>query len=206
MSYIIDRIMRIQYELDLVDLEPVMLNDIATIIYGIPRLISEIRIVVRKPHDYSILADTIARVLGMHRYRDRIINALESRGSVALNPVTLPLVYIVIALDNDMKRLIDESIIIKLNGIELRVPRLEHYINYLIGLRQYPYIIDGAALAIIHAERIKREDLWSETIDMLCSILNEVAEQARVFYELDIIMEKASKILCRGSNDSLATK
>ncbi len=196
MRFLINRILKLQYELELVGIKNVLLNDFASVIYGVPKLIGEIRILVKELKDYKVLADTLSYTLGMHKFRDNILNALRERSSVALNPVTMPIVYVVVARDEKLNKLIENSIVFKIDGEEAKVPRLEDYIEYLISLKNYPYVVDGFTLAIMHSERIDSSIISNETRNLICDLIKDIEDKSAVFYELGKRLEKAKEKYC----------
>ncbi len=195
---IIDYVWRLQHELELIGENNVVLNDIASIIYGLPRIISEIRIVV-EGRDLDGIVNVLSYVLSVHSYSDQLLELLRKKGSVAINPVTIPIVYIIVA-DRDIEhRCLDDKLDVEVRGYRLYVPRLEDYISYLLSLKaQYPYIVDALTLAIIHSSIIEPERLADNgvSMDRLCDLLAEIEMLTKTFYELKNVVGEAIRILC----------
>lgn len=196
---IIERTWRLQHELELIGNNSIVLNDLATIIYGIPRIINEIRIIV-SGNNVEEIANAISNVLGMYSYSDQLIDILYKRGSVAINPVTIPVVYIILAKSEIEKRCIYNSLAVDVIGYRILVPPLEEYVSYLLSLKaQYPYIIDAIALAILHSKRINIDRLFENRLDIeeLCKLINDIGKKASIFYELGSLFEKAIESYCK---------
>lgn len=195
---ILDTVFRLQNELDLFDFRNVLLNDLVSVFYGLPRIISEIRILV-SPGDTRLLAEAIVNTLHLYKYKDKIIDAIEKQGSVAVNPVTMPLTYIVVARDEYLSKILSSSRNIKVSGYIFKIPSLEAYISYLIKLNQYPYTVDGITLLLIWSTSIDKEKVLEYGLKpgTLCNLISDVLNEVEVFYELRKIVEKAYSIFCR---------
>ena len=195
---IIERTWKLQYELELIGEDSVVLNDIATVFYGIPRIINEIRIIV-SGNDVKGIVNALGYVLGVYSYSDQLIEILCKKGSVAINPVTIPVVYIVFARNEIENKCIHNKLAIDIMGYRVSIPSLEEYIPYMVSLEaQYPYIIDAIALAILHSSRINIDRLVENGIDkeMLCKSINNIGKAALTFYELENLFKKAIGIYC----------
>jgi len=190
----------IQKELDLYGVENTVLNDLASIVYGIPRLVNEIRILIPRDTDNKVVVNTLVEVLSMHRYRDSILEALEEKGSVALNPVTMPIVYVIKSTNNISNACLEKTLTIDIYGYMIRVPRLEEYIAYLYSLEGlYPYIVDAITLHIIHYDRIDYELLRNYNIDieLICNIVKELEKLVNTFYELEELVRVIKEKYCK---------
>ncbi len=195
---IIERTWKLQHELDLIGEDSVVLNDIATVFYGIPKMINEIRIIV-SGNDVKGIVNALGYVLGVYSYSDQLIEILRKKGSVAINPVTIPVVYIVLAKNDIEYKCIHNKLTIDIMGYSISIPRLEEYISYMISQEaQYPYIVDAIALAILHSSRINVDRLVRNGVDkeMLCKLINSIGESASTFYELENLFKKAKDIYC----------
>jgi len=134
---------RIQEELELYGIDNVLLNDIASIAYGVPRLFFETRILVEKDSDNRLVGEALATVLGMKNYLGDIVNRLDKEGRVALNPLVTPVVYIVKASSRIEYACLENTRSIDISGYRIKIPCLEEYIAYLYTLDNlYPYIVD----------------------------------------------------------------
>ncbi len=195
---IIERTWKLQHELELIGEDSVVLNDIATVFYGIPRIINEIRIIV-SGSDVKGIVNALSYVLGVYSYSDQLIEILRKKGSVAINPVIIPVVYIVLARNEIEYKCIHNKLTIDIMGYRVSIPSLEEYISYMVSLEaQYPYIIDAIALAILHSSRINVDRLVENGIDreMLCKLTNNIGKAASTFYELENMFKKAIDVYC----------
>ena len=195
---IIERTWKIQHELELIGENSIVLNDLATIFYGIPRIINEIRIIV-SGKDIEGIVNALSYVLGVYSYSDQLVELLRNRGSVAINPVIIPVVYVVVAHSKLELNCISNKVSIDIMGYRISIPRLEDYISYLFSLEaQYPYIVDAIALTILHAPRIDTKRLFMHGINRenLCNLINDIGRAASTFYELEKLFKKALDIFC----------
>lgn len=196
-SYVFDRVFRLQTELELAGFESVLLNDIATIFYGLPRTINEIRVLVSEG-DMDTLSQALSNVLALHAFKNSIRDSLEKQGSVALNPVTLPITYVVVAKNDYLRKILLSKKKIRVRGYVFTVPSVEAYISYLIRLNQYPYTVDGITLLILWADKLDKKELVGYELDYksVCPIIGELVERTRVFYEVKEIIERVYEEIC----------
>ncbi len=202
-TYVLERIFRLQNEFELLGFEAVVLNDMTTIFYGVPRTINEIRILV-SDGDTNLLADALSNALSLHTYREKIKESLDTQGSVAVNPVTLPITYIVIAKNEYLTRILSAKRKISVRGYMFTVPSIEAYVSYLIKLNQYPYTVDGITLLLLWSDKIDKEKLIQYSIDrnIICRIIEDIKNRAAVFYEIEEIINKVLEIFCKGEYGS----
>jgi len=197
-TQIIERTWKLQHELELIGEDSVVLNDIATVFYGVPRIINEVRIIV-SGNDLRGIVNALSYVLGVYSYSEQLIEILREKGSVAINPVIIPVVYVVLAKNEIEYRCIHNELSIDIMGYRVSIPSLEEYISYMASLEaQYPYIIDAVALAILHSSRINVNRLVENGIDKakLCGLINDIGRAASTFYELKNLFKKAIDIYC----------
>ncbi|MCD6487668.1 MAG: hypothetical protein J7K21_00385 [Desulfurococcales archaeon] len=200
-QFILHKLWSIQDSLDLVGFKSVLLNDFTTILYGVPRLINELRILVKPTNKgfIELISDTIARELGLLAFKNDIKRFLESQGMVRVNPVTIPITYIVLANSEFYKSILEDSRWVELNGYRVRIPELEPYIGYLFSLGlSYPHIVDVITLLIIHCDRIdiKRLSKYNVTRSAICGLIRDLYTEVSMFYEIEDIVSKAIEKYC----------
>ncbi len=200
-QFILHKLWSIQDSLDLVGFKSVLLNDFTTILYGVPRLINELRILVKPTNKgfIELISDTIARELGLLAFKNDIKRFLESQGMVRVNPVTIPITYIVLANSEFYKSILEDSRLVELNGYRIRIPELEPYIGYLFSLGlSYPHIVDVITLLTIHCDRIdiKRLSKYNVTRSAVCGLIRDLYTEVSMFYEIEDIVSKAIEKYC----------
>lgn len=198
LPFVFEKIWELQKELDLYGIDNVVLNDVASILYGIPKYISETRFLV-SGENISNIVEAIVSVLGLRRYRQEILNTLDQKGRVAVNPLTMPVVYIVLADDEFTKECIKDSRVFEVDGLTYRTTSIEAYIAYLLlKAKLYPYIIDGLTLLIVHAEKIDFNKLSKYGIERssLCKLVLELDVLTSIFYEVNKHVKEIISTYC----------
>ncbi len=198
LPFVFEKIWELQKELDLYGIDNVVLNDVASILYGIPKYISETRFLV-SGENISNIVEAIVSVLGLRRYRQEILNTLDQKRRVAVNPLTMPVVYIVLADDEFTKECIKDSRVFEVDGLTYRTTSIEAYIAYLLlKAKLYPYIIDGLTLLIVHAEKIDFNKLSKYGIERssLCKLVLELDVLTSIFYEVNKHVKEIISTYC----------
>ncbi len=198
LPFVFEKIWELQKELDLYGIDNVVLNDVASILYGIPKYISETRFLV-SGENISNIVEAIVSVLGLRRYRQEILNTLDQKRRVAVNPLTMPVVYIVLADDEFTKECIKDSRVFEVDGLTYRTASIEAYIAYLLlKAKLYPYIIDGLTLLIVHAEKIDFDKLSKYGIERssLCKLVLELDVLTSIFYEVNKHVKEIISTYC----------
>ncbi len=201
LPFVFEKIWELQKELDLYGIDNVVLNDVASILYGIPKYISETRFLV-SGENVSNIVEASASVLGLRRYRQEILDTLVRKRRVAVNPLTMPIVYIVLADDEFTRECIKDSRVFEVNGLTYRTTSIEAYIAYLLlKAKLYPYIIDGLTLLVAHADRIDFDKLSRYGIERssLCKLVSELDVLTSIFYEVNKHVKEIISTYCSNS-------
>ncbi len=201
LPFVFEKIWELQKELDLYGIDNVVLNDIASILYGIPKYISETRFLV-SGENISNIVEAVVSVLGLRSYRQEILNTLDRRRRVAVNPLTMPVVYIVLADDEFTKECIKDSRVFEVGGLTYRTTSIEAYIAYLLlKAKLYPYIVDGLTLLVVHANKIDFNKLSRYGIERssLCKLVLELDVLTSIFYEVNKHVKEIISTYCSNS-------
>ena len=136
----------------------VVLDDLATGLYGLVQPIEEVRVLVDAGRvDDVTRAVTSATQMGFIQAKLRA--SLREKGVAAVNLVTLPLLVIETAAAGLDVELLRESFAYSLLGLEVRLPPLEGLIAKLVARGQYPYTAKGLALMIAWADSLSKDRL-----------------------------------------------
>ncbi len=209
-SFIISKISTIIEEHLARELKIVVLNDLASILYGLVKPVGEIRLLVDGKDLYTTTY-IVSSVLGMGAYEKDILGSLKKLGVAVLNPVLLPLTIIETPRKNIDYVLLREPNDLVIEGYRIVLPKIEYYIAKLFSYGVYPYNVYALIHLLAYADVINAEEFKvafrESSIDPKTVIkdLKNIEKLVSVFPELDEIkgnIDKLVKILdYKGHND-----
>ncbi len=194
-SHIIFRISHLAKEIKEYGGRLVVLNDIATALYGLIKPVSEIRILVGDIEDER-LAEIIVNGLGMTGYKDDILRSLNTIDRAVLNPLFIPITIVEKPRKPVDRVILEEPIEFVDNGIEINLPRLEYLIAKLLDIGEYPYIVDASALLLAHIDLINIDVLMNYAdLSPIMDLLRNIREFTSIFPELNKHQSKISDLM-----------
>ncbi len=194
-SHIIFRISHLAKEIKEHGGRFVVLNDIATALYGLVKPISEIRILVDGIDDER-LADIVVNGLGMTGYKDDILRSLKRINKAVLNPLFIPITIVEKPRKPVDRVILEEPIEFVDNEIEMNLPRIEYLIAKLLDIGGYPYMVDAAALLLAHIDVIDTDILMNYAdLSLLMDLLCNIREFTSIFPELNKQRDKISDLM-----------
>lgn len=184
---VINRLKRITEEIETRNGKVVLLNDVATTVYGIIKPMEENRLLVTHENIDEIVYQ-LSRILGVMLHSGDIHRSLKTLGIAVINPVTMPLFIIELPRSQIDKEIVDkENILVDSIGA-LRIPTLEYLIAKMLSLGRYPYTLYGYTLLISHLEIIDttklRKALKQAGIKNISQSIEKFVEIAGIFPEL----------------------
>lgn len=192
------------------ELKIMILNDLASILYGLVKPVGEIRLLVDGKDLYTTTY-IVSNVLGMSAYEKDILGSLNKLGIAVLNPVLVPLTIIETPRKDIDHMLLDEPNDLVIDGYRIILPRIEYYIAKLFSYGAYPYNIYALIHLIAYTDLIEPEKFrkaFEKTgIDPKTVIkdLKNIGRLISVFPELNEVggnIDKLVKILdYKGYND-----
>ncbi|GEM_PF-1903739 len=194
-SHIIFRINNLTEEIRRSGGQTVILNDIATIMYGLIKPVAEIRILVDGV-DYEKLADIICYSLGMNMFKEDILRNLKTINRAVLNPVFIPITIIEKPRKPLDKVILRDHVEFTYEGITLHLPRIEYLVAKLADIGGYPYIVDAASLLLGYADIIDADKIIQYTdLSRLKNLLEEAIEVIEIFPELENTIRKIRDLM-----------
>ncbi len=194
-SHIIFRISHLAKEIKEYGGRLVVLNDIATALYGLIKPVSEIRILVGDIEDER-LAEIIVNGLGMTGYKDDILRSLNTIDRAVLNPLFIPITIVEKPRKPVDRVILEEPIEFVNNGVEINLPRLEYLIAKLLDIGEYPYIVDASALLLAHIDLINIDILMNYAdLSPIMDLLRNIREFTSIFPELNKHQSKISDLM-----------
>lgn len=194
-SHIIFRISRLAEEIKEYGGRFVVLNDIATALYGLVKPVSEIRILVDGIDDER-LADIVVNGLGMTGYKDDILRSLKIINKAILNTLFIPITIVEKPRKPVDRVILEEHIEFVYNEIEINLPRIEYLIAKLLDIGEYPYIVDATALLLAHIDVINTGILMKYAdLSPLMDLLRNIREFTSIFPELNKQRDKISDLM-----------
>ncbi len=194
-SHIIFRISHLAKEIKEYGGRLVVLNDIATALYGLIKPVSEIRILVGDIEDER-LAEIVVNGLGMTGYKDDILRSLNTIDRAVLNPLFIPITIVEKPRKPVDRVILKEPIEFVDNQIEMNLPRLEYLIAKLLDIGEYPYIVDASALLLAHIDLINIDVLMNYAdLSPIMDLLRNIREFTSIFPELNKHQSKISDLM-----------
>ncbi len=194
-SHIIFRISHLAKEIKEYGGRLVVLNDIATALYGLIKPVSEIRILVGDIEDER-LAEIVVNGLGMTGYKDDILKSLNTIDRAVLNPLFIPITIVEKPRKPVDRVILEEPIEFVDNQIEMNLPRLEYLIVKLLDIGEYPYIVDASALLLAHIDLINIDVLMNYAdLSPIMDLLRNIREFTSIFPELNKHQSKISDLM-----------
>ncbi len=194
-SHIIFRISHLAKEIKEYGGRLVVLNDIATALYGLIKPVSEIRILVGDIEDER-LAEIVVNGLGMTGYKDDILRSLNTIDRAVLNPLFIPITIVEKPRKPVDRVILEEPIEFVDNQIEMNLPRLEYLIVKLLDIGEYPYIVDASALLLAHIDLINIDVLMNYAdLSPIMDLLRNIREFTSIFPELNKHQSKISDLM-----------
>lgn len=135
-----------------------VLNDPAVVLYGLVKPVEEVRVIA----DHSCAENLLHTVLAAFNVEEQYVEALSrlrEQGLVAVSTRFYPLLVFEVARSQIDLLLVENTIDVELDGIVLRIPRLEYLIAKLIHMNVYPYTEYAYALLIPWIKRLDVEVL-----------------------------------------------
>ncbi|AFK51259.1 hypothetical protein TCELL_0835 [Thermogladius calderae 1633] len=136
----------------------VVLDDLATGLYGLVQPLQEARVLVDAGREDDVI-QAVTSATQMGYIQAKLRTSLREKGVAAVNLVTLPLLVIETAVTGLDVELLRESFAYNLLGFEVRLPPLEGLIAKLVARGQYPYTAKGLALMMAWADSLSRDRL-----------------------------------------------
>ncbi len=194
-SHIIFRISHLAKEIKEYGGRLVVLNDIATALYGLIKPVSEIWILVGDIEDER-LAEIVVNGLGMTGYKDDILRSLNTIDRAVLNPLFIPITIVEKPRKPVDRVILKEPIEFVDNQIEMNLPRLEYLIAKLLDIGEYPYIVDASALLLAHIDLINIDVLMNYAdLSPIMDLLRNIREFTSIFPELNKHQSKISDLM-----------
>ncbi len=194
-SHIIFRISHLAKEIKEYGGRFVVLNDIATALYGLVKPVSEIRILVDGIEDER-LADIVVNGLGMTGYKDDIFRSLKIINKAVLNPLFIPITIVEKPRKPVDRAILEEPIEFVDNEVGMNLPRIEYLIAKLLGIGEYPYIVDATALLLAHIDVINTNTLMNYAdLSPIMDLLRNIREFTSIFPELNKHQNKISDLM-----------
>ncbi len=194
-SHIIFRISHLAEEIKEYGGRLVVLNDIATALYGLIKPVSEIRILVGDIEDEK-LVEIVVNGLGMTGYKDDILRSLNTINRAVLNPLFIPITIVEKPRKPVDGVILEEPIEFVDNQIEMNLPRLEYLIAKLLDIGEYPYIIEASALLLAHIDVINIDVLMNYAdLSPIMDLLRNIREFTSIFPELNKHQNKISDLM-----------
>jgi len=125
--------------------EYTVLNDIATVLYGLIKPVEEVRYLISENNVENILS-TILEAHGVHEHYEEALKKLREQGLIAISTVFYPLVVIEIASGRLDKDVLSNTQLVDLGEYKVCIPRLEYLITKLLSMKLYPYTLYGYTL------------------------------------------------------------
>jgi len=173
----------------------VVLNDIATIMYGLIKPVAEIRILADGVDDDS-LADIICYSLGMTMYREDILRNLKTINRAVLNPIFIPITIVEKPRKPLDKEILNGYLEFTYENITIYLPRIEYLIAKLIDIGGYPYIVDATTLLLGYIDIIDIDRIATYTdLSGLKFLLENAVDVIEVFPELEDKIRKIRDLI-----------
>ncbi|WP_440059279.1 hypothetical protein ACSU1N_05695 [Thermogladius sp. 4427co] len=167
-SLILEKTFEIVEELDSYllpkNVKYVVLNDIATALYGLVKPFEEVRILVESGRE-DLVSIAIANIAVTDVSPSRILEGLRRDGIVAVNMLTAPLLVVERARSRLDELVINEAVEERISRYKVRIPTLEGLIARLMQQAEYPYPAMGYTLLVS----------WIDSID-----LDKLVEMIRI--------------------------
>lgn len=199
-SFVLDKVSMIIEEHLARGLKVVVLNDIASILYGLVKPIGEIRLLVDGKDLYTTTY-IVSSVLGMSAYEKDILVSLNKLGIAVLNPVFVPLTIIETPRKDIDQITLEEPNDLVVDGYRIVLPRIEYYIAKLFSYGAYPYNTYALIHLMTYADLIEsekiRKALKKTGIDprFLVKDLKSIEKLISIFPELDEIKGNIDKLV-----------
>lgn len=129
------------------------LNDIAVIVYGLVKPVEEVRVLVDPTCSEEILY-TLLRAFNIEEHYVEALERLKEQKVVAVSTRFYPPVVVELARSNLDKELLQSAVDIDVDGIYIRIPKLEHLIAKLLSTGLYPYTAYAYALTVAWIKRL----------------------------------------------------
>lgn len=167
--------------------EYTVLNDIATVLYGLVRPVEEVRYLISENNVENTL-QAILEAHGVQEHYDEALRKLRDQGLIAVSTVFYPLVVIEVAIRRLDKEVLSNTQLVDLGEYRLCIPRLEHLIVKLLSMNLYPYTLYGYTLlfAWLNTRKLDLKLLAGLLKNTIVNVESVVRELVSLFEHLSL--------------------